>query len=91
MMKRGPAVRSALLPLFLLLLPLLHGCATIPYDYPRTPSAALYLPEATSMGKKIQAQVAEHQGASGFYLLIACSPPKGTSKVLTILSASTIL
>ena len=69
MMKRGQSVRSALLPLFLLLLPLLSGCATIPYDYPRTLSTALYLPEATSMGKKIQAQAAEHPGASGFYLL----------------------
>ena len=53
----------------MLLLPLLNGCATIPYDYPRTPSVALYLPEATSMGKKIQSQVKENQGASGFYLL----------------------
>ena len=69
MMRRGPAVRSALLRLFLLLLPLLYGCATLPYDYPRTLSTALYLPEATAMGKKIQPQVAEHQGASGFYLL----------------------
>ena len=69
MMKRGQSVRSALLPLFLLLLPLLSGCATIPYDYPRTLSTALYLPEATSMGKKIQAQAAAHPGASGFYLL----------------------
>ena len=68
-MRRGPAVRSALLRLFLLLLPLLYGCATLPYDYPRTLSTALYLPEATAMGKKIQPQVAEHQGASGFYLL----------------------
>ena len=56
-MGHGKAARSALLPFLLLLLPLLDGCATIPYDYPHTPSIALYLPEATSMGKKIQAQV----------------------------------
>jgi len=69
MIERRKAARSVLLPLFLLLLPLLNGCATIPYDYPRTLSTALYLPEATSMGKTIQAQVEENQGASGFYLL----------------------
>ena len=69
MIERRKAAGSVLLPLFLLLLPLLNGCATIPYDYPRTLSTALYLPEATSMGKKIQAQVAENHGASGFYLL----------------------
>ena len=69
MIERRKAAGSVLLPLFLLLLPLLNGCATIPYDYPRTLSTALYLPEATSMGKKIQAQVEENHGASGFYLL----------------------
>ncbi len=69
MMEWPKAAGSVLLPLFLLLLPLLNGCATIPYDYPRTLSTALYLPEATSMGKKIQAQVEENHGASGFYLL----------------------
>ena len=36
---------------------------------PRTVSSALYRPEATSMGKKIQAQAVDHPGASGFYLL----------------------
>ena len=68
-MERGKAARFALLPFLLLLFSLPNGCATIPYDYPRTPSIALYLPEATSMGKTIQAQVKEHQGDSGFYLL----------------------
>ena len=33
-MERHQAVRAALLPLCLLLLYLLNGCATIPYDYP---------------------------------------------------------
>ena len=53
----------------MLLLYLLNGCATIPYDYPRPVSSALYRPEGTSLGKKFQAQAVNHPGASGFYLL----------------------
>ena len=68
-MKRRPGTRAALPPLLLLLLYLLNGCATIPYDYPRPVSSALYRPEGTAMGKKIQAQAVKHPGASGFYLL----------------------
>ena len=68
-MARHQAVRAALLPLGLLLLYLLNGCATIPYDYPRPVSSALYRPEGTSLGKEIQAQAVNHPGASGFYLL----------------------
>lgn len=62
-------VRAALLPLCLLLLYLLNGCAAIPYDHPRPASSALYRPEGTSLGKKIQAQAINHPGASGFHLL----------------------
>jgi cardiolipin synthase C len=69
LMERHQAARVALRPLGLLLLVLLNGCATIPYDYPRPASSALYRPEGTSMGKKIQAQAVNHPGASGFYLL----------------------
>ncbi|MBU4448001.1 MAG: phospholipase D family protein, partial [Proteobacteria bacterium] len=68
-MVRHQAARAALLPLCLLLLYLLNGCASIPYDYPRPVSSALYRPEGTSLGKKIQAQAVNHPGASGFYLL----------------------
>ena len=68
-MERHQAARAALLPLCLLLLYLLNGCAAIPYDYPRPVSSALYRPEGTSLGKKIQAQAINHPGASGFYLL----------------------
>lgn len=68
-MGRRQAARAALLPLGVLLLVLLHGCATIPYDYPRPVSSALYRPEGTSLGKKIQAQEVNHPGASGFTLL----------------------
>jgi cardiolipin synthase C len=68
-MARPQAAGAALLPLCLLLLYLLNGCAAIPYDYPRSVSSALYRPEGTSLGKKIQAQTINHPGASGFYLL----------------------
>ena len=68
-MEPSKTARSALLPLLLLLMVQAFGCATIPYDYPRTVSSALYLPEATRLGKKIQAQAVNHPGASGFYLL----------------------
>ena len=68
-MERHQAARAALFPLCLLLLYLLNGCATIPYDYPRPVSSALYRPEGTSLGKEIQAQAMNHPGASGFYLL----------------------
>jgi putative cardiolipin synthase len=68
-MARRLSARAALLPLLALLLSLLNGCATIPYDYPRPVSSALYRPEGTAMGKKVQAQAVNHPGASGFYLL----------------------
>jgi putative cardiolipin synthase len=69
LMERHQAARATLLPLCLLLLYLLGGCATIPYDYPRPVSSALYRPEGTSLGKEIQAQAINHPGASGFHLL----------------------
>ena len=68
-MGRRQAARAALPPLGVLLLVLLHGCATIPYDYPRPVSSALYRPEETSLGKEIQAQAVNHPGTSGFFLL----------------------
>ncbi len=68
-MERQLAARAARLSLLLLLLYLLNGCAAIPYDYPRTPSSALYRPEGTAMGKRVQAQAVNHPGASGFFLL----------------------
>jgi cardiolipin synthase C len=69
--RRRQAARAALLPLGVLLLILLYGCATIPYDYPRPVSSALYRPEGTSLGKQIQAQAVNHPGGSGFILLPA--------------------
>lgn len=55
--------------LFFLLLSLLIGCASIPFDYPRTPSSALYRPEETSLGRMSRLQAYNNPGASGFYLL----------------------
>ena len=69
MMRRGQAVRSALLPLFLLVWVLLQGCVSLPLDYPRPVSTALSLPEETRMGRKVQARAERHHGESGFYLL----------------------
>ncbi len=62
--------RPTRLPLLLLLVVLLSGCAVIPFDYPRPVSSAIFVPEkATPMGRSIQAHVAQHHGDSGFYLL----------------------
>jgi putative cardiolipin synthase len=65
----GPSrlLSSAVLSVFCLLL--LGGCATIPYDYPRPVSSAIYRPETTSLGRKIQTQSVKHQGNSGFFLI----------------------
>ena len=68
-MERPRVASAAFLPLCLLLLFLLNGCAGIPYNYPRSASSALYRPEGTTLGKQFQAQAANHPGASGFYLL----------------------
>ncbi len=71
MPKRSAAARAAALAFLLLLAALSSGCASLPLDYPRPVSSALLLPEKTDLGKSIQAQVARHQGKSGFYLLPA--------------------
>jgi putative cardiolipin synthase len=68
-MTRGKAATLALLLLCWLPLLQLAGCATIPFDYPRRVSSALYLPEATALGKEIKPLVVKHRGESGFYLL----------------------
>jgi cardiolipin synthase C len=68
-MERHRTIRAALWPLGLLLLGFLNGCVSIPYDYPRQVSSALYRPEGTSLGKQFQPQAVKHPGASGFYLL----------------------
>ncbi len=69
MLKRSHAIRFAVLALLFLLPALLGGCVTLPLDYPRPVSTAISQPEKTHMGQRIQAQVAKHQGKSGFFLL----------------------
>jgi putative cardiolipin synthase len=69
LMELHQAARDALLSLLVLLLFLANGCATIPYDYPRPVSSAIYRPETTSLGKKVQAQEIKHRGDSGFHFI----------------------
>ena len=47
----------------------LSGCASLPLNYPRTPTTALPHPEETHLGKAIQPQLDSHPGDSAFYLL----------------------
>jgi len=56
--------------LFLILaVSVLSGCASLPLNYPRTPSTALPQPEETRTWRAIQPQLDGHPGDSGFYLL----------------------
>ena len=59
-------MRAALLPLGLLLLSCLNGCASIPYDYPRPVSSALYRPEGTSLGEDFRPRRLSTRGLRGF-------------------------
>src|SRR5512143_3909364 len=47
----------------------LTRCASLPMNYPRTPTTALHHPEETRTWKMIQQQLDTHPGDSGFYLL----------------------
>jgi hypothetical protein len=52
--------------LFLLIGVLFTGCATVPKDYPRTPSTAFADPTATSLGQVFEATAASNfQGTTG--------------------------
>lgn len=70
MLKRFRAAPAVIPGLLLWLLCLLGGCASLPYNYPRPVSSALLLPEKTQLGQKIQPIVVQHQGNSGFHLLV---------------------
>ena len=52
-----------------LILASLSGCASLPLNYPRTPTSALPHPEETRLWRTIQPQLDGHPGESGFYLL----------------------
>jgi len=56
--------------LFLILaISVFSGCASLPLNYPRTSTTALPQPEETSLWRRIQPQLDDHPGESGFYLL----------------------
>ena len=48
---------------------LLSGCATVNWDYPRTPSIAFAHPETTSVGALFGEAADKHPGLSGFSLV----------------------
>jgi cardiolipin synthase C len=53
----------------ILMISTLSGCASLPVNYPRTPTTALSHPEETRTWKMIQQRLDTHPGDSGFYLL----------------------
>ena len=70
----SPATLSAIdfpnsLIFFLLIGMLLTGCASVPKDYPRTPSTAFTDYLDTSVGQLFEEAAAKHQGESGFALI----------------------
>ncbi len=60
-------MRKILLLIFIL--SVLTGCASLPYNYPRTFTTALPQPEETRLWRTIQPQLDSHPGESAFYLL----------------------
>lgn len=61
--------RSHLTGVFVLLLFLVHGCASLPTDYIATPSYAVMDTQNTQLARKTASAVARHPGKSGFYPL----------------------
>jgi len=62
--------RSHLMGVFVILLLLLvHGCASLPTGYTSTPSYAMTDTQQTQLAQKIASPVARHPGKSGFYPL----------------------
>jgi putative cardiolipin synthase len=55
--------------LLLLIGVLFTGCATVPTDYPRTPSAAFTDHTATSLGQLFEGAAVQHPGESGFAII----------------------
>ena len=68
--RRTPALAALLLLAALPLLagPLIGGCSTIDWDYPRTPSVALTDTADTGLGRSISALPEVAAGESGFVL-----------------------
>lgn len=66
--RRAPLlVRSG--PLLMLAVVLLTGCASVPKDYPRTPSKAFGEPASTAIGAYFEKAATRHPGQSGFALV----------------------
>ena len=55
--------------LILLSLSLLAGCASVPEDYPRTPSSAYQDYLDTSVGQLFETEAVQHPGESGFAII----------------------
>jgi len=53
---------------------LFTGCATVPKDYPRTPSAAFEDHASTTVGSYLDKAAASHPGESGFALIMRGRP-----------------
>ena len=64
-----PALRGSLLAVLLLALGLLVGCASLPDDYSRVPSAAIENHQDTRLGQIIDPPAWAEAGESGFLLL----------------------
>src|SRR5262249_51287491 len=59
---------KSIFPAFLMAF-LLGACATVNWDYPRTPSNAFAHPETTTVGALFGEAAAKHAGLSGFSLV----------------------
>ena len=64
MLQRGKSIFAALALVFLV-----QACATVNWDYPRTPSNAFAHPETTSVGALFQEAADKHPTLSGFSLV----------------------
>ena len=62
-------LKRFLLPVPLILVLVIHGCARLPTDYLRTPSTALADWSSTTLGRKFNELAAAHPGESGFLLI----------------------
>src|SRR6188472_2445608 len=63
---RKPGGRNVLL---VLVLAVLAGCASLPSDYPRSPSTAMQDHESTPIGRRIAEIAAQHPGNSAFQII----------------------
>jgi len=67
--------------LFVITISLIVGCASLPKDYPRTPSTAFQDHASTLIGKQMEELAAAHPGKSGFSI-IRYPRPAFTSRIM---------